>query len=304
MAHAAQLLPDEGSGELFADPQTILAGSLNPPGTAVTVDGGFLVSGQWPFASGCNYATWLGTLCVVLEGERPRIGADGSPTLVIVAFEAAAAEILDTWDTLGMRGTGSYDIRAQNVFVPTRRSVVMGPWDRSGSAYAGPLYRLGFWLAGCRIAVTALGVARAALDDLLTLANAKTPGYTQSVLADRSAVQDQVAQAQAWIDAGRSYIYGAVSDAWEFAQGGGRITAAEGVPLGLAASFGMQAAVQSVNLVHAMAGMNAIRNERRFQRYFRDVHTLSQHAQTSASRFESLGKLMLGRRSDWALYYL
>jgi len=117
-------------------------------------------------------------------------------------------------------------------------------------------------------------------------------------------VQDRVARARALIDAGRNTIYAEVAKAWAFVQGGARITVAEGVPLALAASFGMEAAVQAVDLVHGIAGTSAIRNEQRFQQYFRDVHTISQHAFASASRYESLGKILLGRQSDWALYYV
>jgi hypothetical protein len=80
------------------------------------------------------------------------------------------------------------------------------------------------------------------------------------------------------------------------------MTAAAGIPLALAASHGLAAAVQAVDLVHAMAGTTAFREEHRFPQYFRDIHTLSQHAFASTDRYESVGKLILGRRSDWAAY--
>jgi alkylation response protein AidB-like acyl-CoA dehydrogenase len=97
-----------------------------------------------------------------------------------------------------------------------------------------------------------------------------------------------------------------VSDAWEFVQreGSPRITVAEGAPLDLAASFGMRSAVQAVDLVHETAGTTTIREEHPFQQYFRDVHGLSHHAIASSNRFESFGKIVLGRQSDWVFYYL
>ena len=85
--------------------------------------------------------------------------------------------------------------------------------------------------------------------------------------------------------------------------GSPRITVAEGVPLGLAGSFGMQSAVQAVDRVYELAGTTAIRDEQPFQRYFRDVQTLRQHAIASANRFQSLGQILLGRQSDWGFYY-
>lgn len=302
--YISQMLPDAGAAEVLADPRTVIAGVYNPPGAAIPVEGGYRVTGRWPFGSACHFANWLNAPCLIMDGDAPRLGPDGNPLLLSVLFRREEAEILDTWHTMGMRGTGSADFAAKDVFVPERRSFVLGPFDHPGSAFTGPLYRFGMWLDPARIAITGLGIARAALDAFMELANMKTPTLMQTALADRSSVQDGVARARALIDAARSYVYTVVSDAWQFVQGGARITIAEGVPLGLAGSFGMQAAVQAVDLIYNMAGSTAFREEHPFQQYFRDVRTLSQHAIASAARFESLGKVMLGRQSDWLLYYV
>lgn len=302
--YVSQMLPHEGAAEVLADPRTVIAGVYNPPGTAVPVEGGYRVTGRWPFGSACHFADWLNAPCLIMDREAPRLGPDGNPSLLSVFFRREEAQILDTWHTLGMRGTGSADFAVRDVFVPERRSFVLGPFDHPGRAFTGPLYRFGLWLDPARIAITALGIARAALDAFLDLAITKIPTLTQTTLADRSGVQDGVARSRALIDAARSYIYATVGEAWQFVQSGARITIAEGVPLGLAGSFGMQAAVQAVDMVYSMAGSTAFREEHPFQQRFRDVHTLSQHAIASAARFESLGKVMLGRQSDWLLYYI
>jgi alkylation response protein AidB-like acyl-CoA dehydrogenase len=303
-AFLTQALPDEGAAEMLADPRTVIGGVYNPPGSAVPDEGGYRVTGRWPFGSACHFADWLAAPCLIMDGQAPRLGPDGNPLLLLVHFRRDEAEILDTWHTLGMRGTGSADFRATDVFVPERRCFVLGPFDHPGRAYSDPLYRLGVWIDPPRIAITALGIARAALDAFMDLALTKTPTLMQTTLADRSSVQDGVARARALIDAARSYIYATVGEAWQFVQGGARITVAEGVPLGLAGPFGMRAAVQAVDLVYDMAGSTAFRQEHPFQQYFRDLHTLSQHAEVSAARFESLGKVMLGRQSDWPFYYV
>ncbi|MGD9894645.1 MAG: acyl-CoA dehydrogenase family protein, partial [Dehalococcoidia bacterium] len=303
--YLCQILPDAGSDEIFATPRTVVAGAVNPPGIAVPVEGGYRVSGRWPFGSACHFADWLGSLCLIMDGEAPRLGPDGHPVLLQVAFKRDEAAIFDTWHTLGMRGTGSADFAVQDLFVPARRAVALVAFDHPGRAYRGPLYRFGAWIDALRIASTALGIAGAALDALVELAATKTPNFTQTTLADRTNVQDGVARARAQIDAARSYIQTTVSDAWQFVQrtSSPRITVAEGVPLGLAGSFGMQSAVQAVDRVYELAGTTAIRDEQPFQRYFRDVQTLRQHAIASANRFESLGKILLGRQSDWGFYY-
>src|SRR6185312_9215138 len=104
-------------------------------------------------------------------------------------------------------------------------------FDHPGTAYKGPLYRMGFWLDAIRIAITALGIARAALDAFVELAQAKTPNGIQSVLADRAVVQDQVARARAMIEAGRAAVYQSVGDAWEYVNSGPRITTNEGISM-------------------------------------------------------------------------
>ncbi len=299
-----QLLSDEGAAEIFSDPRTLIALAAFPPGAAVPVEGGYRVTGQWPFGSGCHYATWLLGAAVIMDGEAPPLGPDGNPVLVGVFLSPADAELVDHWDTVGLRGTGSHDFRVQDVFVPERRTALFAPFDHPGSAYGGPLYRMGMWLDGIRIAIVALGIARAALETFIELAGTKMPNGLQAVLADRSVVQDQVARAQARIEAGRAAVYQSVGEAWAIVQQGGRITGANGVPMGLASSFGVDLAVQAVDILQGLAGTTGIRAEHPFQQYFRDIHTINQHALASAARFESLGKLILDRPTDWPFYYL
>jgi alkylation response protein AidB-like acyl-CoA dehydrogenase len=152
------------------------------------------------------------------------------------------------------------------------------------------------------LAPPALGVARAALDDLLELARSKTPSYTRSALGQRQVVQRQLAEAEAILGAGRAYLYETFRDIWEAMVEGAELDLAQKLRMQLAATHAMQAAAQVVNLVHAAAGASAIRNEYRFQEYFRNVHTMTQHAFTSASRYESVGAMMLGVESDWGFF--
>jgi alkylation response protein AidB-like acyl-CoA dehydrogenase len=145
-------------------------------------------------------------------------------------------------------------------------------------------------------------VARAALDDLLALARAKTPSYTGATLGARQVVQRQVAEAQATLGAGRAYLSTTFQATWEAAVQGAEITLERKLQMQLATTYATLAAAKTVDLVHAAAGTSAIRNEYHFQQYFRDAHTMTQHAFSSASRYESVGALMLGRESDWGFF--
>ena len=240
-----------------------------------------------------------------MEGGAPRPNANGNPTVAFVAFRQSDAEIIDNWDTLGLRATGSHDLLLNEVFVPDQRTAILGgPWDHPASQCSGPLYRLKIWLDPLRIGVTALGIARAALDKAVALTASKAPNGFTTLLADKGVVQDKLARAQALLSAGRDTVYVQAGKAWDYAQSGQSISPVEGLPLGLAGTFAVQAAIQVVDIVQDVAGTTGIRRSQDFQRYFRDVHTLAQHALANSSRFESLGKLMLGRESDFGFYYV
>lgn len=299
-----QVLSDAGASEIFRSPNVVLAGAWFPPGRATPVDGGYRVTGQWSFGSGCLHAQWLTAMGTITDGGEPRKGPGGEPVQVMLFFPTTEAEIIDTWHTLGMRGTGSHDFKLTDAFVPERRAYIMAPFDHPGSAFRGPLYGFRLWLAGPPIASVALGIARAALEDMLVLAGRKTASYTQVALGDRPTIQDRLARAKAMVDAARSYLYRTLDDTWTYLARGAKITPDQGIPVQLAASHAIESAVKAVDLLHTCAGTTGIRNEHRFQQHLRDIHTVSQHAFGSAERFESIGKLLLGKTSDWGFFYL
>jgi alkylation response protein AidB-like acyl-CoA dehydrogenase len=203
-----------------------------------------------------------------------------------------------------MRGTGSHDVAMTDVFVPLRHTAVLAPYEEPGSAYQGPLYKFTVWAPISVGASPALGIARAAIDDLLELAGRKTPSYLTTPLRDRSSVQALVGEAEATLGAGRAYLYEAARAVWDNACHGQLIDMPGKVKLQLAATFAMAAAARVVDLVHAAVGTTGIRDEYRFQRHFRDVHTLTQHAYLSAGRYESGGQYFLDLPIEWPFFGL
>ena len=163
-------------------------------------------------------------------------------------------------------------------------------------------------LSGSKVAVStarmALGIARAAIEDMLALAGSKTASYTQVALSDRATIPDRFARAKAMVDAARAYLYHAIDDTWTYLASGAKITPARGIPVQLASCFAIETAGKTVDIIHTCAGTTGIRDEYRFQQYLRDVHTVSQHAFGSTERFESVGKLLLGKISDWGFLAL
>jgi indole-3-acetate monooxygenase len=300
-----QVFTDEGLSEIFAEPDTIVAGGWFPPGAAVPADGGYRVTGQWAFGSGCRHADWLTGMAVILDPRgQPELGPDGSPRLLLVAVPAGQADVVEHWDTLGMRGTGSHDVQVSDVFVPAGRTFVVGPFTSPGSAFRGPLYNFHMWLGGPEIAAVGLGVADAALAEFTALAKQKTPSYTAQLMSDRATVQDHVARATAHIGAGRAYLHNALDTAYARFERGGVVDALTLAPVQLASCHAVESATRAVDLLQAVAGTSGIRAEHGLERHFRDIHTIAQHTLSSAARFESVGQLLLGKQSDWMFFYL
>jgi alkylation response protein AidB-like acyl-CoA dehydrogenase len=295
-------LPEEGAREIFSG-DLILGGTLNPPIGLVPVDGGYRATGRSPFVSGCHQCTWFFGPALVMEGDAPRM-VDGAPEAMVVFFPASQAEIIDNWNTLGMRGTGSHDVTVTDQFIPARWTGPLAPLVKANRYFEGPLYRLKFWHSVAVLAAPAFGIARAAIDDFVSLATRKTPAYTATALRERPVIQSQLARAEAELGAARAYVYEALADAWGSALQGEWISAEQKVKLQLATSHGILAAARAVDLIFASAGTTAIREAALFQKYFRDVHTITQHAFGSASRFESAGQLLLGLDTDWPFFAL
>jgi alkylation response protein AidB-like acyl-CoA dehydrogenase len=299
-----QFLPGPVMEELLGDPGVVTCGSFVPPGTARVTEDDYLVNGNWTFGSASHYATSLVTATILSDDNGPVVGEGGEPVSVVVFLDPKDVTFLDTWHTLGLRATGSTNFTVENLHIPRDHSFLIGPWETTEGPFAAPLYRMGLIIDAVRIAQVGVGIAQGALEEFIELASAKTPAYTATLTADRATVQERVARAQALIQAARHTLRATVADAWESVQNGPRITGQTCVPMGLAASFALDSSVRAVDLLYKSGGTTGFRDESPLQKRFRDLQTLRQNAITSWSRYESLGKLILGRQSDWAFHLL
>jgi indole-3-acetate monooxygenase len=295
---------EDGAKEIYGEPDASFAGSFFPFRRAVAVDGGYRVTGQTPFVSGAHQAKWFLGLANVYDGDTQRLNEAGSPVTIMTMCPAGEATVLDTWRTMGMRGTGSHDVVMNDVFVPSRHSAVFAPYDRPGSAYRGPLYKFTVWTTICVLVTVPLGIARAALDELLELAGQKTPSYLTTPLKERVNVQGMIGEADATLGAARAYLYESLREVWNKAIEGRLIDMPGKMKMQQAATFAMAASAKVVDLVQAVAGTTGMREQYQFQRHFRDIHTLMHHAYASASRYESAGQYLLGIAIEWPFYGL
>lgn len=274
-------LPAEGAAEVFGDPRSVVAGVWAPKGRGADVPGGVEISGQWSFCSGIQHASWLFAGFV-----------DSAGAMKVAALPKSQLEVLDTWHTTGLRGTGSHDSVARSVFVPSHRvlSVMDGPLGDASALYRFPLF--GFFALS--VASAALGNAFGALDDFLALAVQRSPFGSSRTLAERSAVQAAVAEASASLQAARAFFYSAVSAAWEEAQGSAAVSVSARVALRLAATHATRTARSVVSSLYDLSGGGAIYDGAVLQRRFRDAHTATAHFQVNLVSYEVPGKVLLG----------
>ena len=292
-------LSDATSAEVFGSARTVVAGSFFPPRRAVPVEGGYRLSGRCTFNSNCHAATWIVGLANVYDDGVERLDANGAPVTLFTLFPKEKAKIIDNWDTLGMRGTGSHDVNVDDLFVPGERAIPFKPLEQPSPAYSGPWHRLTAWPSvGCN-AIPALGIAQAAIDEFAELATKKTPSYTTTMLKDRSIVQLRFAMAVAKVESARAYLHEVFDAAWQGALDGRSLDLAGKARLQLASSHAPIAAAEAVDLIHSLAGTSGIRNDYAFQRHFRDVHVITQHAYICESRMEAVGQVRFGLDPNW-----
>jgi len=288
-------LPAEGLAETFADPDKVAAGIFTPRGRAKPVDGGYRVSGRWAFCSGIMHSDYLFAGCMV------EAGGEGEPTMRSLGMPTSALEIIDTWHTSGLCGTGSHDAVADDLFVPAHRSLsLLDPPTSDAALYRFPIFAF-FALS---IAAAALGNARGAIDDLTTLAVVKVGQGSSRTLAQRAATWSVVAQAEASLRAARAFYYQAIEEAWQAArsaQPAQPVSVELRTGLRLAATHAVRTAADVAREMCDLGGGSAIYADSPLQRRLRDAQTATAHFQVNPAIWELTGRLLLDQPTETAM---
>ena len=289
-------LPDKGAEEIYSHGADILiAAQFGRPLKATSTNGGYRISGQAPFVSNCRDADWFSSTVLVDEDS-----AAGEPEMRMVYFPREGCEIIDTWNVMGMRGTGSHDISVTDVYVPKFRTFPMEPDFEPGSHYRGPLYRLPVMgTAAAGIPTPMLGVARRALDEVTELARNKTPVASSGLLRERATAQVQLGRAEAILRSGRLLLLDTLSQAWRRCLDGETHSLEQRADLQLGMAHAMSSAVQAVELACSIAGTTAFRATSPLERCFRDVQTMRHHVFASEQRYGTFGQVYLGVEPDF-----
>ena len=286
----AGYLEESVAREIYGAGNAILAGTLNPTGTAVAVPGGYRITGQWSYGSGIQHSNWTLGNCLVFDGDTARTNPDGSPVIRLMIFPRANATVIDTWRVSGLRGTGSHDFRVDDVFVPEQRAIT----GFGGTpTQPGRLYGLPFTIFSVSLVGVPLGLARAAIDALTEIAGSKRPMDSRQLLKDKPAIQAAIGRAEATLRAARAFLFEAVQAMWDAAE-----TSAPSLEqralVRLSITHVASAAKQVTEMMFESGGGTSLYEDGRLARCSRDAQALAQHIALTSNNYEFAGRVLLG----------
>ena len=295
------MFPEEAQDRIWpTDPDALIASSfIFPSGRAKRVDGGYRLTGRWPFSSGVDSSTW-NMLAGLVE---PELETDPVEYRIFLVPKEDY-RVIDTWFTSGLKGTGSKDVEAEDVFVPDSMTLavadIAGGQTPGSRRNDGPLYRLPvfalfpFVLSGC-----ALGNAQACLDDFVEATRHRVAKYNRNRIADFQSIQIKIADAGARIDAARRIMRSICLEGMDDCRAGTvpDLTTKSRYRRDGAYSVGL--CTEAVDLLFSASGAEGLFSESALQRQFRDAHAISAHI---AFNFDAAGsnsgKVELGFPSD------
>ncbi len=297
--YVTAFLDQDVARAMYSDLLVPTGAAATTTGQAVRVPGGYRVSGRFPFVSGCHHCEWLWLGCIVLENGVARVDGNGVPETRQCLMRVSECEILDTWHTTGLRGTGSNDVVVRDKFVEEGRTFSFQ--EPRLIKRPGPLYAFPFMFTA-KGAAPALGIARHAIDAVIDSAAAKPARrYTvgdrieaAKLLRDDVYVQEAVGRAETLLAAARAYFFHVMGDLWVTLLAGRQPSERQLALFTTAYPHIVGVCVDVVQLVYKAAGGAAVYQKGQLDRCLRDVLTMNQHVIGTLRTYEMAGRLLLG----------
>jgi alkylation response protein AidB-like acyl-CoA dehydrogenase len=286
-------LPRNAFDAIYAStPDVIHASSTVPAGTAERVDGGYRVTGRWPFASGCRHADWMLGFCVITEKGAPLPGSvPGVPLTRVALCPAREWQIEDTWRVSGLKGTGSHHIVLSDHVVP---DAFVFDLPAKEPCVKGPHYNAIAPFVALSHAAFALGLAEGTRADLVSLAKSgKRQFRAASSMRDSAIFQYEFAKADADVRAARAFLDAQTRKVWDLARELRLSNAEHGLEATQAAVWITTACTQAVDAFYSLAGGRALYESSPLQRRLRDMHAATQHVQVETRNYEAVGCALL-----------
>lgn len=276
--------------EFFADPLACASWSNLPRVQVQELDDGLQISGNWAFESGCTMATHVGGM-VVLPPQQ-----EGAPPRQVVALvPVAQATIVETWDPIGLGGTGSHDVRFDNVFVPNHRTFTWpAPAPASDADYPARIFVPGVWFISNGAAATYLGLARRALDEARNEMRGKVERYSQRPLLEHPSTQRSLEAAEGLWYACRAGLREALRAVWDCATRSEPLSADHRLNARVAAVTAVQRSAEVVRMAYDAAGASAVRRGGVLERLLREASCLTHHVSANLPSYEQTGRVRSG----------
>lgn len=286
MSRVGGYLPVAVARDWFASPRTFIVSATGAVGSAEVVNGGYRVTGRWPFGSGSPHATHFMGLATIGGNQAP-----DQPRHCFY-FDRAQVTIHDTWHVSGLRGTGSTDFEVCDAFVPSGQvHTFIGhtPTDL-GLLYRMPPLSVFAWT----VTVVPLGIARGAIDAFVALAGAKSRLGTAGPLRDRELVQAMVGRAETQCAAARALLVEGMTELMAATEIGGERLVAARARLRTAGAHAAETALRIVEMLAVEAGSAAIFESGPLERAIRDVQAAAKHIAMNPASYTVAGRLRLG----------
>ncbi|GFG95891.1 acyl-CoA dehydrogenase family protein [Mycobacterium timonense] len=296
---AAAYLPDEGFAEVFTahDNRVTMGGQFFPNGQGAAVDGGYTVTGAWNFGSGVGHSQYVAAGFLPMDNGEMRWVSEGFPEMRVAIIPRSEISFNDGWFVQGLKGTGSYDYSATDVFVPASRTFEL--FTRRPCRGTSPATRMGLMpVTAAGHASWALGVAKSMLDDVQQLAATKFRMSDMASLASRPTFQKGLAHHRAAWRAARLLVLDAFTTAEAAVASGEELTPDLRADMRVAAVYATDTARGCAEWAHLVAGTSSIREGSRLERAFRDIYTGTQHAFISEKVAIDVAQIWLGIIDD------
>ena len=286
MSRVAGYVSEPVARTWFGEPRAFIVSATGAVGAAQRVEGGYRVSGRWPFGSGSHHATHF----MGLASTKDPDGRDEPP--LCCYFERRDVAIHDTWRVSGLRGTGSCDFEVRDLFVPQQHThAFIGPRPtQAGVLYRLPTTSIFPWAAS----VAPLGIARGAMDAFAQLAVGRVRSGTTAPLRDREIVQSNFGRIQALHRSGRAFLIETMTELIAALEADeARLTQARAI-FRVACAHAAESAVRIVDMIAAETGAASIFETCTIERYARDVHAAVKHIAMSPASYIVAGRLGFG----------
>jgi alkylation response protein AidB-like acyl-CoA dehydrogenase len=278
-------------------PDVIFGGAFNAQGQAEVVKGGYRVTGKWGFASGCQHTDYLFGNCVVMENGKPRTNPDGTPHLRAMMFPSKDVRIIENWNVLGLRGTGSHDIAVESYFVPEEHSFSV---FQGVSSIASPTFVAPVLHCAVHMGAVALGVAQGALDETMAMANSgKQRLYARAPMSESPVFHLHLGRAETTLRAARAALRDVSSQFWQACTDSQEAVPVIAPQVSATLAWVAETTASVVDTCFKVGGASALRDDSNLQRRFRDSHTFTQHAAAAEGWFTQLGNALLGKKASF-----